>query len=193
LTADGHALRRHNGASLVWCPTSNRFTIGATIDARSICVEEKIALGSDSALTACGDLLDEIHAAHNEDGVDADAIYAMVTESAADILRLSDGEGRIRVDSVANLIAIRDRDTSPAETLVQADLSQIELVMLAGKPQMVSPEMARRWPRSLLERFEWITVEGTRRMVRAPVAQLMEEVIRYIAAPVSLAGKEISI
>ena len=56
LTADGHALRRQKGASLVWCPTSNRFTIGATIDARSICLEEKIALGSDSALTAHGRL-----------------------------------------------------------------------------------------------------------------------------------------
>ena len=193
LTADGHALRRQKGASLVWCPTSNRFTIGATIDARSICLEEKVALGSDSALTARGDLLDEIHAANNEEGVDADAVYAMVTESAAAILRLRDGEGRIQVGSVANLIAVREQDASPAETLVQADLSQIELVLIAGKPQLLSAEMVRRWPQSLLEGFEWITVEGTRRMVRAPIGHLLAEVSRYLSAPVRLAGKEISI
>jgi cytosine/adenosine deaminase-related metal-dependent hydrolase len=193
LTAEGHALRRHKGASLVWCPTSNRFTIGATIDARSICREEEVALGNDSALTARGDLLDEIHAAHNEEGVHADVVYAMVTESAAAILRLSDGEGKIQVGSVANLIAFREHEATPAETLMQADLGQIELVMVAGKAQLLSADMARRWPRSLIEGFEWITVEGTRRMVRAPVGRLLDEVSQYLSAPVRLAGKEISI
>jgi cytosine/adenosine deaminase-related metal-dependent hydrolase len=193
LTAEGHALRRQKGASLVWCPTSNRFTIGTTIDARSISLEEKIAMGSDSALTSNGDLLDEIHAAHTEDGLDADTIYAMVTESAADILRLRDGEGRIQVGSMADLIAFRASDATPAETLVQADLSQIELVMVAGKPQLVSAEMASRWPAALLEDFEWISVEGTRRMVRAPIGRLLDQVKRYLSTPVRLAGKEISI
>src|SRR5215468_3860298 len=36
LTSDGHALRRRRGAALVWCPTSNRFTLGTTLEARSI-------------------------------------------------------------------------------------------------------------------------------------------------------------
>ena len=193
LTSEGHALRRHKGASLVWCPTSNKFTIGKTIDARSICLEERVALGSDSALTAHGDLLDEIHAAHDEGGVQADAVYDMVTESAAIILRLSDGEGQLQAGTVADLIAIGEQDASPAETLMQADLSKIELVMLAGQLQLVSAEMACRWPRSLLEGFEWITVEGTRRMVRAPVSRLLDEVNRHLSAPARLAGKEISI
>jgi cytosine/adenosine deaminase-related metal-dependent hydrolase len=193
LTTEGHVLRRQKGASLVWCPTSNRFTIGATIDARSICLEEKVALGSDSALTAMGDLLDEIRTAHNGERVAADEIYAMVTESAAAILRLNDGEGRIQVGSTANLIAFREQGTSPAETLVHADLSQIELVMVAGKPQLVSAEMAGRWPQALLEGFEWISVGGTRRMIRAPICRLMDEVSRRLSGPVRLAGKEVSI
>jgi hypothetical protein len=125
--------------------------------------------------------------------VAADAIYAMVTESAGAILRLSDGEGKIQVGSIANLIAFRERDATPAETLVQAGLNQIELVMVAGKLQLISAEMARRWPKDLFEGFEWISVEGTRRMVRAPVGRLLDEVGRYLSAPVRLAGKEISI
>jgi len=193
LTADGHVLRRRKGATLVWCPTSNRFTIGATLDARTICLEERIALGSDSTLTAHGDLLDEIHAAHDEEGVTADAIYEMVTESAAAILRLSDGEGKIQVGSIANLIAFRESNATPAETLVRAGLNQIELVMIAGKLQLISAEMARRWPPDLFEGLEWIIVEGTRRMVRAPIGRLLDEASRYLSAPVRLAGKEVSI
>jgi hypothetical protein len=108
-------------------------------------------------------------------------------------LRLSDGEGKIQVGSVANLIAFREHEATPAETLMQADLGQIELVMVAGKAQLLSADMARRWPRSLIEGFEWITVEGTRRMVRAPVGRLLDEVSQYLSAPVRLAGKEISI
>jgi hypothetical protein len=138
-------------------------------------------------------LLDEIHAAHNDEGVAADTVYEMVTESAAAVLRLSEGEGRAQVGSVANLIAVREQDNTPAEVLVQADLSQIELVMLAGKPQLISAEMVLRWPQASLEGFEWISVGGTRRMVRAPIGRLFDEVSRCLPFPVRLAGKEISI
>ena len=116
-------------------------------------------MGAIPPLQLMGDLLDEIHAAHNGERVAADEIYAMVTESAAAILRLNDGEGRIQVGSIANLIAFREQDATPAETLVHADLSQIELVMVAGKPQLFRPRWPRRWPQALLEGFEWISVE----------------------------------
>src|SRR5215467_6189740 len=106
LTPDGHALRRRRGAALVWCPTSNRFTLGTTLDARSICREENLALGSDSALTSQGGLLDEIRAAHRDEKVPATAVYSMVTSSAASLLRLGCGEGGIHAGAVADLTAV---------------------------------------------------------------------------------------
>jgi len=57
----GHARLRERGGALVWCPTSNLFTLGKTLDRRVTSKNPRLALGTDSALTAQGDLLDEIH------------------------------------------------------------------------------------------------------------------------------------
>jgi hypothetical protein len=48
------------GSSIVWCPTSNLFTLGRTLTAETVRSGVSIALGTDSALTGEGDLLDEM-------------------------------------------------------------------------------------------------------------------------------------
>jgi len=193
LTPEGHALRRRRGAALVWCPTSNRFTLGTTLEARSIYPEENLALGSDSALTSQGGLLDEIRAAHRDEKVPATAVYSMVTSSAASILRLGCGEGGIHTGAVADLTAVPWKGLSPCETLARADLQSIELVVLAGQPRLLSPAMAERWPLVLGKSFEVITVAGTSRQVRAPVRRLFNEVRACLSDNVRLAGKEVSV
>lgn len=57
LTEDGWDLVREAGASVVWCRRSNIFTLGRTISPPE---GIRVALGTDSALTADGDLLDEM-------------------------------------------------------------------------------------------------------------------------------------
>jgi hypothetical protein len=61
---EGWDLVRASGASVVWCPRSNLFTLGKTLVAEYL---ERLgipfALGADSPLTAEGDLLDEIRIA----------------------------------------------------------------------------------------------------------------------------------
>ncbi len=56
---------------LIWCPTTNNYLLGITADI-SAWVEAggRLALGSDSRLTANGDLLDEIHAVRQQIPVD---------------------------------------------------------------------------------------------------------------------------
>ena len=192
LTHDGHALRRRRGAALVWCPTSNRFTLGTTLDAQSIYPHESLALGSDSALTSQGGLLDEIRAAHNEEKIPAAAIYSMVSDGAASVLRLSEGEGRIHPGAIADLIAVPWIGLSPAETLVNIDTRSIELVILSGEPRLFSPNMAERWPGVFRKSFEGITVGGTNRHVRAPVRQLLKTCV-CLSEGVRLAGKEVCV
>ena len=190
LTAAGHALRQRRGAALVWCPTSNLFTLGTTLDARSIPAWEKIALGSDSALTAQGTLLDEIRFARAE--LPPDRVYRMVTESAADILRLRDGEGRLRPGAVADLVAVPWSGETPAAAVARMDTSTVAMVVRSGILQLASPGVAACWPSSALENFEWISMEGTRRRVRAPVRELLRETERCLGREVRLAGRRVS-
>ncbi|TAM84415.1 MAG: amidohydrolase [Acidobacteria bacterium] len=191
MTDRGHELRRQRGAALVWCPTSNRFTLGATLGAAALDGQDRISLGSDSALTAEGDLLDEIRAAHHE-GVDPRQIYSMVTGRAADVLRLQNGEGKLQPGANADLLVVKQMDLSPADLLVSTRLDAIEMVMVSGKPHLVSARMALRCPPTLLDGLEEIHIEGTSCFVRAPVRQLLNEPHAHLGTNVRLAGKRVS-
>jgi len=65
---EGWDLIRRAGASVIWCPRSNLFTLGRTLDEEIRNSGVPIALGTDSPLTAEGDLLDEIQFVRLYDG-----------------------------------------------------------------------------------------------------------------------------
>jgi adenine deaminase len=73
-----------------------------------------VALGS-SALTAQGDLLDELLAPRE--------LYRMVTDVPAAILRLDTVAGRIVIGGAADLAVFRDSGRTPAETLLRRSTS----------------------------------------------------------------------
>lgn len=190
LTRSGHELRRARGAALVWCPTSNQFTLGRTLNVRAIGPSDRLAIGSDSALTARGTLLDEIRIACRE-GASPPRIYSMVTRSAADLLRLNSGQGRLAAGAAANMIAVPWTGEAPAEALMAVGPDDIEMVLVSGRVQLVSAGMAHRWPGSRLAGLEWLGLGGVRRRVRAPVQRLLGTT-RACLSDVRLAGQRVS-
>jgi cytosine/adenosine deaminase-related metal-dependent hydrolase len=128
LGARGLRLAKSRGAALIWCPSSNLFLLGRTLNGALSC-RIPIALGSDSAVTAKGDLLDELRVAQNY--LPAARLYRMVTEEPARILRLPPGFGAIVPGGPADLIAIADGGCDPAAALLGAH--RPEWVFVAGK------------------------------------------------------------
>ncbi len=172
LTTESAALLRNCGASLVICPTSNRFLFHQTLEKQLIDSIDNLAIGSDSPLTADGDLLDEIRYAHKHIGMETNRIYEMATSSAAGMLRLRDGEGCIRQGAIADIIAVRNRGLSPAATLTQLTFEQVEMVLLGGQVQLASSSIYTRMSPALREGMQAIEVEGHVRWVRAPLGEL---------------------
>jgi cytosine/adenosine deaminase-related metal-dependent hydrolase len=193
----GHDLVIRRGASLIWCPGSNLFTLGTTLSPERIDRNPRTALGSDSALTA-GDLLEQIAIAH-ELGVSAKRIFELVTTRAADVLKLQDGEGNLRTGSRADIIAIPDAGLSPAEALVRTlvrtktkpKTDAIELVLSMGRPHLLSRPMLPRFPVELHSGLNEISVEGLEQYVRAPVSRLLREAHVPLGDTVRLAGKQV--
>jgi hypothetical protein len=183
----GHDLLIQRGAALIWCPGSNLFTLGVTLPPDRVRRNPRVALGSDSSLTA-GDLLDQIHIAH-ELGVPAEQVFDLVTKCAADVLKLQDGEGSLSTGSIADIIAVPDRGLSPAGTLIQATAEQIELVLLGGMPHSLSKPMVSRFPSSIQTELEEIVVDGWERYISAPVARLLQEARKSLGGKLRLAGK----
>src|SRR5581483_6338751 len=86
LRRGGLDLVRRRGASLVWCPTSNLRMLGRTVSRAVLRSGVPIALGTDSALSAPVDLLDELAVARRF--LPGAQLMPMVTDVAARILDL---------------------------------------------------------------------------------------------------------
>ena len=191
LDEPGIARLKSRGAALVWCPTSNVFLFGATHSKNAIEELSSLALGSDSPLTAEGDLLDELRFANQHVGVSAESLYVQVTVSASQILRLKRGEGSIRVGAVADFTAVRDTGLSPAETLASCSYCDIELVVLAGRVQLASDELITKLPRHLAEGLERFDVEGIVRWIRAPLKELFSKATAALGDDLRLGGRKV--
>jgi cytosine/adenosine deaminase-related metal-dependent hydrolase/SAM-dependent methyltransferase len=192
LDSHGLSLLKSSGASLIWCPSSNIFLFGKTHTSDSIRDLSSIALGSDSPLTSQGDLLDELRFAHHQVGVAAEDLYAQVTTRASHVLRLKSGEGSLRVGAVADLIAIRDSGLTPARTLAASSYRDIELVIVAGRVQLASPQFLDRLPRRLTAGLQPLDVEGNIRWIRAPLARLYREAASILGGNLQLNGRTVN-
>ena len=182
-----------SGAGIVWCPSSNLFTLGRTLSAEQIAMFPSIALGSDSPISGAGDLLDEIRLAHGERGIPAPLVYDLVTARAARLLRLSAGEGSLQSGSKADLIVTRDRALTPAETLIQLTWRDVELVMEGGRIVLLSGGIADRIPNELKEGLQDVSIDGVERFVRAPVADLWFQTFAALGRMPTISGRTISI
>jgi hypothetical protein len=157
LTGAGWDLVKCAGAAVIWCPRSNLFTLGRTLGREVIESGVRIALGTDSPLTAEGDLLDEIRFAR-EFGA---AARQLVGSGARDVLRLP-----MRPD---DWIAVREFGAAP------------ELVVIGGEIRLISPALAAGLPRDVAAGFHWLCVEGRPPvLVRWDIPGLIEETRGYL-------------
>ncbi len=162
-----------SGASIVWCPVSNLFTLGKTLSQEAFGSGVTIALGTDSALTAEGDLIDHLKCAGRE-------TWPLVTTNAARILHLHAGQGTISERGVADLVAVADNGQTPAEAL--RDLRP-EMVMVRGQVMLSRIGAPGLNP---------INVEGRGRyLVRADIKALYAAAARALGPEIRLAGRRV--
>jgi cytosine/adenosine deaminase-related metal-dependent hydrolase len=178
-------LRRQ--ASLVWCPSSNLFTLSRTLRPEVFRCGIPICLGTDSALTGQGNLACELRVAHEETCLSAEEIYAMVTIQAARILRLKRGEGEIREHGIADLLVVPDSGRNPAEALL--DL-QPSLVVVGGRIQLVSGNLAPGIDSALTRGLQKLELESVGDwLVNADVSRLCAATEAILGSDFRLGGK----
>jgi cytosine/adenosine deaminase-related metal-dependent hydrolase len=187
LDGDGIRLMRARSASLIWCPTSNHFTLGRTIPPEVLDAGIPVALGTDSALTSDGDMADELRAALRF--ADAARVYRMVTETPARILRLGRGEGSVCDGGAADLVVVRDPGPCPADALRELDP---QLVIVGGRIKLSTPALADRLGLHKL-RLQPIAVEGRGpRLIACDVHSLARSAEAALGGDFRLAGKRVA-
>ena len=181
---EGAALMKARRAALVWCPTSNRFTLGRTLSQDALGSGMQVALGTDSSLTADGDMVDELDSARRY--ADPVRVYEMVTRAAAEILCLNRGEGGITEGGVADLVVIRDTGGRPADALAAFDP---QLVIVGGRIKLSTPEMADRLGLGRLN-LQPVHVEGRGiKLVDCDVRSMAQTAVAATGEELRLGGK----
>lgn len=127
--ADGIARLHDSRCAVVWCPTSNDFLFGRSA-ARALFEGSDVLLGSDSFLTASGTLLEEIHAARHT--ISAARLLDAVGDIAA--RRLGIATPSLVPGSPADIVVFRC-------SVLEATMEDVLLVMVAGKPRVIAPEL----------------------------------------------------
>ena len=188
----GAELLRVRGVSLIVCPSSNQFLFGEVPSDELLDTFVPIALGSDSSLTACGDLLDEIRFAAQRCRLSSRRVYSMVSELPATMLRLPHHTASLRISSLCDAIAVRDRGLPPDETLCSLSSSDIELVLRHGRVFLASEEIFRRLPRRARHGLEPLSIAGSIRWLRAPISEMLRETEAVLGKDqVRLGGKQV--
>jgi cytosine/adenosine deaminase-related metal-dependent hydrolase len=147
---EGWDLVRRMGAAVIWCPRSNLFTLGRTLDEEIREAGVPMALGTDSPLTAEGDLLDEIQSAQFYDGVAAEQILRLPS-------RPNDWIAAARQGCPAELVVIEEtiRLISPrlAPALLAPMRELFHPLCMQGRPPVLVrcniPELVQRTKRHL--------------------------------------------
>lgn len=156
---------RDNLRGIVTCPSTNRYLLNAVLpEAEAWGV--RLALGSDSRLTADGDLLSEMQAARREGLFSTEeALLRSVTGHAARLIGLRD-VGHIHPGAAADLIITRSwRKRAELGAVIRAGQAQIgnpdllnslgaeDMVSctLDGREKQISRRLARRLQQSKLE------------------------------------------
>jgi cytosine/adenosine deaminase-related metal-dependent hydrolase/ubiquinone/menaquinone biosynthesis C-methylase UbiE len=189
---EGAALLGQRGTSLIVCPSSNQFLFGKVPHLQRFDGLAHVALGSDSPLTADGDFLDEVRCAICCCGISPQQALRMATVEPAAVLRLPDGEGSVRVDGRADLIAVRDTGFNAPERLRTLTATDVEFVMIGGRVQLASEPVFERLPAAFRQDLEPLWFDGVIRWLRAPIEELLaraEEVLGLGA--LRLGGKPI--
>jgi cytosine/adenosine deaminase-related metal-dependent hydrolase len=187
----GRSLLRSVGAALIWCPTSNVFLFGRTHDCKTLQSLPRVALGSDSPITAEGDLLDEIRFAAETVALPVEQLYRLVTTGAAEVLRLRSGEGAPRVGSRADFFGIRDNGQSPAQRLAKLSYLDVEFVVIGGQVQLASTDVLARLPRLVKTGLRPLEIEGQVRWIRAPLKRLFAETRNHFPGDIKLGGRSV--
>jgi len=133
IDAAGVETFQRSGAALVWCPSSNQFLFGRTAPRTLLEDRTDVLLGSDSRLTAAGDLLDEIRAARAVGVMDDERLTDAVGVTCA--RRLDLPEPSLEPGSKADLILL-------GRPLVGARSDDVALTIVAGVPRVARPDIA---------------------------------------------------
>jgi len=133
LTKDNLKECAEAGTNICWCPKSNMFLIGKTLDLET-CLEYgiNVTIGTDSTMSGSINLLEEMKfGASLFPDIPANILFKMVTENAQKALMLPKKDTQIGNE---NILIMPQKTENPYDNLLKCDLHDIRFLMSKGIP-----------------------------------------------------------
>ncbi|GLQ78849.1 cytosine deaminase [Mesorhizobium huakuii] len=166
------------GAGMVWSPLSNLMLYGQTADiVAAKAAGLRIGIGSDWSPTGSKNLLHEMkviwqYSQTNGGLFSQRDIVAMATIGAAGLLRWDRYLGSIEAGKYADLMLVRGNSGDPYASLIKADETQVDLVVIDGVPRYATLGLAAGFSAT----SEEISFAGEKRLVNLDDASADEAV-----------------
>jgi cytosine/adenosine deaminase-related metal-dependent hydrolase len=170
------------GAKVAWCPFSNRFLYGKSVDVRALLdAGVEVSLGTDSTVSGSAHLLDELKFARRAyresygEEIEPRRLVAMVTTAAASALLQKDRLGALVPGAAPDLLLLEGAEGDPYERLVNAEPGDIDLLVCGARPVLGNPRheslfLARG------ERVGRVVVQGREKLAAHDPAGLLREI-----------------
>lgn len=125
------------GASLCWCPTSNFYLIGETLDiAAALKHQTNVVIGTDSTMSGGVNLIAEFAVIREKyPDIPPSELYRMVTQNAVKALHLHHRYGALNPEDTQNLLLIDQIEKDPFENLMELEMKGIQLLIVDGVPR----------------------------------------------------------
>lgn len=174
------------GASIAWCPASNLFMFNLTCKIRKmIKAGINVCLGTDSTHTGSINLLEEMRFArqtyrnlYGED-LEAKRIMEMVTVNPARAFWMQNRIGSIENGKKADLLILKPRESDPYEALIQAEIEDIDLLIMEGMPIYGSDKFEELFAMRGVE-YTRVKVRDRNKLVKGDPAGLLEKVRKAV-------------
>jgi len=166
------------GAAVIWCPSSNVYLFGRTLDPLPLSLTGRLAIGSDSRLSGARDLLDELRAARDAAPGSAPLLEMLVTQHNARLLRLGD-RGELTRGALADLVVL------PRRPLADVRRAELRMVMIGGEMRYGDADLAA----ALAPAADCVAVvvDGANKVLARRLAERMEA-LHWCEPGVSLRG-----
>ena len=174
-----------NGASTVWCPDSNMFMFNETTNIKMQLEKGiNVSLGTDSPMSGGENLLSEMkfgrdlyEEIYGEELLD-EQIVKMVTSNPAKAFHQSQ-MGEIKEGNIADFVVFKDKGGSADNSIVNAEMKDIMLVVIDGKPVYGNEEYREIFD-SLRIEYQEIVVQGVKKVIIGDLIGLLKRISRAV-------------
>ncbi|UCB45839.1 MAG: amidohydrolase family protein [Spirochaetota bacterium] len=172
--------------NFIWCPGSNMFMFQRTAKVKEI-IEAgvNVSIGTDSPASGELNLLEEVRFAKKVykemygDELANDSIVRMITLNPAKAFRLDKRLGSLEKGKLGDLLIIAGDKKKPYKSLVEANLKDIALVIMEGKPLYGDVSFEEMFNNHKSE-YTSVTIQGKDKLIIGDLNGVMEKMRKKV-------------